>query len=130
MSLPSEDQTNRSPTKRWFASPWGALVIIGVLVILVAGSLKLVHRYSSEGRLRSYVPESIRETCSAEYTTSLIKIHYVATEGYPSAIAGLYCKWKAPTGNLNSDILMTYLLQRPGDADGRLSGSPHELPHG
>lgn len=99
-----------TPKRRWVASHWG-LLLLGILVILILGSVwvSLVYGYSPEGRLRSYVPESIRETCRAEYTTSLIKIHYVATDGYPAATAGLFCFW-SPNPPPEGELLMTYLL--------------------
>jgi hypothetical protein len=69
MSLSSDAEMNRGQTRRWVTSPWGILLLLGVLVVLVVGIVRLAHRYSPEGRLRSYVPESIRGTCRAEFTS-------------------------------------------------------------
>lgn len=97
--------------RRWVASPWGILFLLGVLVILIVVSVKLVHRYSPEGRLRSYVPESIRGTCEAKTSSFPYTGTYVATEGYPSAVAGLFCDWKGQSPAIsNTEVFMTYLL--------------------
>ena len=114
MSLPSHEEVNRSPIRRWVASPWGALLLLGVLVILIAGSLKLVHRYTPEERLRSYVPGSIRGTCDPESHTYPVDVPKVATEDNPSAIAGLICYWKgvvvSGSNAVESSVWITYLL--------------------
>lgn len=118
-----------TPKRRWAASHWG-LLLLGILVILILGSVwvsRLVYRDSPEGRLRSYVPESIRETCKAEYTTSLIKIHYVATDGFPTATASLFCFW--PVGCIYSFTLARRAFG-PGSKQGRAPGrSWRELPN-
>lgn len=88
------------------------LLLLGVLVIVIVVSVKLVHRYSAEGRLRSYVPESIRETCEPEsgpgYEGGGTS---VATVGYPTAIAGLFCYWEGHSPAIsNTVVFMTYVL--------------------
>jgi ribosomal protein L7/L12 len=92
----------------------GWLVFVGVLAILIAApifAVRLVNRYSPEGRLRSYVPESIRETCDPETGGFLGGPTSVATESYPSAIAGLFYNWKPHSPEIsNDDIHMTYLF--------------------
>ena len=86
---------------------WGrALLVAAAIIVLIVGSLKLVNRNSPEGRLLAHIPESIRETCEAEYTDFLNGWHFVAVEGHPEAIAGFFCHWKGgPEG-----ISLSYLL--------------------
>jgi hypothetical protein len=97
--------------RRWVASPWGMLLLLGVLVILIVVSVKLVHRYSPEGRLRSYVPESIRETCTAGSGSFEGGGSVAAIEGHPTAKAGLFCGWEGHSPAIsNTVVFMTYLL--------------------
>jgi len=118
---------NRGPTRQWIASPWGMLLLLGVLVILIVVSVKLVNRYSPEGRLRSYVPESIRGTCEAELHTYPVDVDEVATEGHPSAIAGLFCYWKGHSPAIsNTEVWITYLLF--SDRESLLLSYPRLLP--
>jgi hypothetical protein len=109
----------QKPKRRWVASHWGTLLLIGVVVILIVGSAlvpRLVYRYSPEGRLRSYIPEAIRGTCEPESTSYPAEITFVATEGYPTAIAGLMCFWRPHPPELAGEVFMTYLLFEDRDA--------------
>jgi hypothetical protein len=105
-------EDRQEPKRRWVASHRGTLLLL-VVVVLIAGSVlvpRLVYRYSPEGRLLSSVPEGIRETCMAGFTDFLNPgFHYEATDGYPEAIAGLFCSWR-PNRNPVGEITMTYLL--------------------
>ena len=109
----------QEPKRRWVASHWGTLLLLGVVVLLIVGSVlvpRLVYRYSPEGRLRSYIPESIRGTCEPESTSYPSEIAYVATEGYPTAIAGLMCFWRPHPPELAGEVFMTYILFEDRDA--------------
>jgi hypothetical protein len=87
------------------------LLLLGVLVIVIVVSVKLVHRYSPEGRLRSYVPESIRETCNAGSGSIVGGGSVAAIEGHLTAKAGLFCYWKGHSPAIsNTVVFMTYLL--------------------
>jgi len=114
--------------RRWVASPWGMLLLLGVLVILIVVSVKLVHRYSPEGRLRSYVPESIRETCNAGSGSSPEGEGSVAAiEGHPTATVGLFCYWEGHSPAIsNTMVFMTYLLF--SDRESLLYAYPRLLP--
>lgn len=103
-------EDRRKPKRRWAASHRGTLLLIGVVVILIVGSVlvpRLVNRYSPGGKLLAHIPESIRETCRAEYTDEFVSgFHFVAVDGHPMAIAGFFCHWKGgPEG-----FSLTYLL--------------------
>jgi len=104
------------------------LLLLGVLVILIVVSVKLVHRYSPEGRLRSYVPESIRETCNAGSGSSPEGEGSVAAiEGHPTATAGLFCYWEGHSPAIsNTMVFMTYLLF--SDRESLLYAYPRLLP--
>jgi hypothetical protein len=103
------------------------LLLLGVLVILIVVSVKLVHRYSPEGRLRSYVPASIREGCTATSGSFEGAGSVAAIEGHSTAKAGLFCDWDGHSPAIsNTVVFMTYLLF--SDRESLLFAYPRSLP--
>ncbi len=121
------ERINGASRRPWVASPWIILLLLGVLVVLMIGIVGLAHRYSAEGRLRSYVPERIRGTCETGYYDLEGGTTHVATDGHPSAMAGLFCDWEGHSPlTIRTEVSITYLLFE--DRTALLDAYPRSLP--